>query len=184
VAGLLSWLRAFLLSAVLFPVGLATHEVMHLVVYSALGIQAVLLVTRWKLGLLGVWIFGLHAAPASGGDVPLRALLINNGLGPLLAAALLLALLLSLDRRSRAARAALLANVLVLVFFAGIELAYPLVEDVGHANADVLLLPEVNYGAVLLILAATTAAMTRSGGGARRRLRAMPGPRELPQAAP
>jgi hypothetical protein len=166
MGGVGSWLRAFLLSAALFPVGLATHEVMHLAVYSALGVRAVLLVTSWKLGLVGVPIFGLHAAPATG-DAALPVLVVNNGIGPLLAALLLAALLVAIDRRSRIARAALLANVLVLVFFSAIELAYPLLEDVAHVDADVLLLPELNYGIVLLILAVTTASGTWRGGGAR-----------------
>jgi len=149
--------RAFGLSVLLFPVGLATHEVMHLAVYSALGVRAALLVTSWRLGSLGVPIFGLHAAPLDPAAPPLRVLLVNNGLGPALAALLLLGLLLSIDRRSRVARAALLANVLALVFFSCIELAYPLLEEVGHVDADVLLLPELDYGSVLLILLATTA---------------------------
>jgi hypothetical protein len=162
-----SWLRALLLAMALFPVGLATHEVMHLAVYSAFGLPAVLLVTHWKLGLVGVWIFGLHAALAGNADPPLNVLIVNNGLGPLLAAALLLVLFLSVDRRSRVVRAALLANVLVLVFFSAIELTYPLLEDVGNVNADLLLLPELNYGIALLILGMATAAGTRSGGGTR-----------------
>ncbi len=169
MAPFVSWLRAFLLSALLFPAGLAIHEVTHLAVYSALGVQAALVVTRWKLGLAGVWIFGLHAAPADPA-MPLWKLVLNNGLGPALAALPLLVLLATLDRRSRAARAALLGNVLVLVFFSAIELAYPLLEEVGHVDADVLLLPELNYGAVLLILAATTAALTRRNGSRRVRV--------------
>ncbi len=172
----MSFARAFGLSVLLFPVGLATHEVMHLAVYSAFGVRAALLVTTWRLGSLGTPIFGLHAAPA--GSVPLRVLVMNNGLGPALAALLFVALLVSLDRRSRAPRAALLANVLVLVFFSCIELAYPLLEDVGHVNADVLLLPELNYGGVLLILLGATAASTRRGGG--RMFRVLPEHRAQP----
>jgi hypothetical protein len=156
--------RALGLSVLLFPVGLATHEVMHLVVYSAFGVRAALLVTSWRLGSLGVPIFGLHAAPADAGAVPLHVLVVNNGLGPLIAALLLLALLLSVSPRSRAARAALLANVLVLVFFSAIETVYPLLEDVWHVSADVLLLPELNYGTVLVILVVTSLAATWGSG--------------------
>lgn len=168
----MSWLRAFLLSVALFPVGLATHEVMHLAVYSAQGIPVSLQVTSWRLGTLGTPIFGLHAAPVNA--VPLRVLLVNNGVGPLLAAGLLLVLFLAIDRRSRTARAALLGNVLALVFFSAIELAYPLLEDVGHVNADVLLLPELNYGIVLLLLLVTTASGTLARPRAGRRLRLLP----------
>ncbi|HEY4028427.1 MAG TPA: hypothetical protein VGO86_18515 [Candidatus Dormibacteraeota bacterium] len=173
MAAFLSFLRAFLLAVVLFPVGLAMHEVMHLAVYSAFGVRAVLLVTSWKLGLVGTPIFGLHAAPAVG-DPPLRVLVVNNGLGPALAAVPLLVLWASVGRRARVARAALLANVLVLIFFSCIELAYPLLEEVAHVDADVLLLPELNYGGVLLIMLATTsAAIWRGRPG--RRLRLMSG---------
>ena len=154
--------RAFGLSVLLFPIGLATHEVAHLAIFSALGIPASLVVTSWKLGSLGTPIWGLHAAPAA--PLPLASLVLNNGLGPLVAAALLVVVWASLDRRSRAARAALLANVLALVFFASIEMAYPLLESVARVDADVLLLPEFNYGTVLAILLATTAAAAWGGG--------------------
>lgn len=164
------FLRAFLLSVVLFPVGLATHEVSHLAVYSALGVPVSLVVTSWRLGSLDMPIWGLHAAPGTpNGEVALRTLLINNGVGPLVAALFFLVLLVALDRRSRAVRAALLANVLALVFFAAIELAYPLLEVKAGVDADVLLLPEFNYGSVLLILLATSAAAAWGGRGGRRR---------------
>lgn len=162
--------RAFALGVLLFPVALATHEVAHLAVFSALGIPASLVVTSWKLGSLGTPIWGLHAAPAA--PLSLSALVLNNALGPLVAASLLLIVWASLDRRSRAARAALLANVLALVFFATIEMAYPLLEGVARVDADVLLLPELNYGTVLAILLATTA--VAAGGGRRGRIPARP----------
>jgi hypothetical protein len=148
-------MRAFLLALLLFPVALATHEVMHLVIFSAFGVKASLLVTQWHLGLTGTRIFGLHAAPA--GDVPLNVLAINNGLGPSIAALLLLVLWLSVSPRSRAARSALLANVAVLLFFATIEVAYPLLEEAAHVRADFLLLPEFNYGVALALLAGVVA---------------------------
>src|SRR5437588_469217 len=83
-------------------------------------------------------------------QVPLRLLLVNNGLAPLLATVPLLALRLGVDRRSAVVRTALLANVAVLVFFSAIEVTYPVLEHVARVNADVLLLPEVNYGGALL----------------------------------
>lgn len=155
MAALLNFLRPFGLSLLLFPVGLATHEIAHLAIYSALGVTAVLQVTQWHLGLPAlsrVAIFGLHAAPLSTANVPLHTLVLNNGLGPLLAALPLLVLWLASSRRSRAVRAALLANVFVLLFFSGIEVSYPLLEEIGHVDADVLLAPELNYGVALGIL--------------------------------
>ena len=171
----LSFPRAFGLALVLFPVGLATHEVMHLAVYSALGVSAVLQVTHWHFGvpaLSRLTIFGLHAAPTGAAAVPFRILLADNGLGPLLGALPLLLLWLTVDGRSWAVRAALLGNVAVLLFFCAIELAYPLLEQ-GGVDGDVLLLPELNYGAALLIMGLVTgAAAWRS---VRPRLRVMRG---------
>ena len=70
-----------------------------------------------------------------------------------------------------------LANVLVHVLFSGIELAYPLIEDVGRVNADVLLLPELNYGIVLLIMVVTAlAAVPPRLDRGRRWHRLRPGP--------
>jgi len=156
--------RSLALAVVLFPVGLATHEVAHLAVFSALGVPVTLVVTSWRLGTTGVPIWGLHAAPTA--PIALDTLVLNNGVGPLVAAALLLVLWAALDRRSRAARTALLANVLALVFFAAIEVAYPLLEGVAKVDADFLLLPELNYGTVLAILVGTSAVAAWGGGGA------------------
>ena len=156
---------------VLFPVGLATHEVMHLAVYSAMGYRAALLVTQWRLGTTDVQIFGLHAAPLDPPTVPVGLLVTNNLLGPLLAAMLLLIIRVAAGSgASRALRAALLGNVLALLFFAGIEAAYPLLESLEHIRADVLLLPELNYGGVLLLLAAAAALPSRAAGGPRVRM--------------
>lgn len=166
MAGLLSYLRAVLLALVVFPLAFAAHEVMHLAVYTALGIRAVLIVTRWHVSSLNVTIPGLHAAPADPAfTVPFRELLVNNFLGPELAA-VLLAILWASVRGRTAARAALLANVLVLLFFSAIEVGYPLLERfVGGGSADVLLLPELNYGAALFILLVVCTTAIRSGGG-------------------
>jgi hypothetical protein len=170
--------RALGLALLLVPVGFATHEAMHLLVYTVAGVRAALVVTHWPTGL-GSWaIAGLHAAPlgpagVGGPDapVPLPLLVANNALGPLLAAAPLLALRQALDRRSRAARAALLANVAVLVFFSAIETAYPLLEHGLGVDADVLLLPGVNYGGALLVLLWALAASSWRRPAQRGRLR-------------
>jgi len=164
LAALVRFARSVALAVVLFPVGFATHEVMHLLVYTVAGVRAALLVTHWNVGVGSVAIAGLHAAPlgpeGTGGvdaAVPFGLLVANNGLGPLLAALLLLVLWASVNRRSRTARTALLANVAVLVFFSAIEMAYPLLEHLARIDADVLLLPAVNYGGALLVLLAVAA---------------------------
>lgn len=167
MAALLSYLRALLLAIVVFPLGFATHEVAHLAIYTAFGVRAVLVVTLWHLGLVDGTIPGVHAAPADATIVvPFRELLVNNFLGPEIAAVLLAILWASVRGRS-AARAALLANILVLLFFATIEVAYPLIDRyVSHGGADVLLLPELNYGVALaiLMLVAATGIRGRSRG--------------------
>ena len=173
VAELLRPARALALALLLFPVGFATHEMMHLLVYTAAGVRAALVVTHWQVGIGSAAIAGVHAAPLGPGGpgapdavVPFWLLVANNGLGPLLAAMPLLALWLGVERRSRVARAALLANVAVLVFFSAIEMAYPLVERFGKVEADVLLLPGVNYGgALLVLLAVLTASLRRPSHG-------------------
>lgn len=159
MAALLSYLRALLLALVVFPLGFATHEVMHLAVYTAFGVRAVLVVTQWHMGFVDWTIPGVHAAPADATiAVPFRELLVNNFLGPEIAAVLLAVVWASVRGRP-AARAALLGNILVLLFFAAIEVAYPLIDRyVSQGSADVLLLPELNYGvalAILLLAAAT-----------------------------
>ena len=73
----MSSLRALALALLVFPMSLATHEVMHLAVYSALGYSSALVVTQWSVGVGGAHIFGLHAAPAVGA-------LVENGANPLL----------------------------------------------------------------------------------------------------
>lgn len=166
----LTALRALLLAVLVFPIGLATHEFMHLVVWSALGYPAVLVVTRWRLGLAGADIFGLHAAPAVT-TPPLEAQVLSNLLGPLLAAALLLGIWAQVPAAQLTAplRAALAGNVLVLVFFALLEVAYPLLEEVGGISAGVLLWPELNYGGSLLILVLLAAWAALRAGRAHRR---------------
>ena len=47
----------------------------------------------------------------------------------------------------------MLANVCVVIFFASIEGAYPLLEDVGYIAMAVLLMPELSYAGLLLVVA-------------------------------
>jgi hypothetical protein len=163
-----TFLRALLLAALLAPAATATHEVMHVALWSMLGVPSALVVTHWRLGLAPVTVFGLHAAPLGPGGPgapdavrPLWQVVVNNGLGPAVAALIFGILWLSVNRRSRVARAALLANVAMLLFFSVIEVAYPLIEALGHAEADYLLVPELNYGGALAVMLATLAVSLR-----------------------
>jgi len=63
-----------------------------------------------------------------------------------------------------AVRTALLANILVLVYFAIVETVFAVGENVAHAEMDVLTVPELNYGVCLLIVIATVFAGTRRPG--------------------
>lgn len=184
------FLGALLLAIVLFPVAMATHEVTHVAIYSIMGVRAALVVTHWQLGTLPVKIFGLHAAPLGPGGpgapdaaIPLWQTVANNGLGPAVAALLLMVLWLSVDRRSRAARAALLANAGVLLFFSLIEMAYPLIEGLGHTEADYLLVPEFNYGGALLVMLLILAASGRRRPASRRRRPAAGSPATAPSSS-
>lgn len=161
----MSYLRAFLLAALLFPVATATHEVLHIVIWSMLGVRAALEVTHWTLQFVPVTILGLHAAPIGPGGLgapdavtPLADQVANNLLGPLAAAVIFMVLWASVGRRSQVARAALLANVAVLLFFALLELAFPLLYQRSYVAADILLIPELNYGGALLLMLVVIAA--------------------------
>lgn len=139
-----------LLSLVLAPIAMATHEVLHLMVYYAFGYRAVMQVTPWKLQAAGLQILGLHVAAL--GDPPAAVHVADNFLGPALAALLLLVLWRA--ARPSALAEALLANLLIQGFFSSIETAFAVLERSAHLDADVLLLPELNYGVCIAIITA------------------------------
>jgi hypothetical protein len=153
----LSFARRFLLAAVIFPIAEATHEVGHLAAYSFFGYPASLLVTPWKSVLFGFRVFGVHAAPAVPPTVPVH-IAVDFG-GPAAAAFLFSVLWLAVPKG--AVRTALLANVLVLVYFAIVETVFAVGENVAHVDMDVLTVPELNYGVCLAIVVATVFAGTR-----------------------
>jgi hypothetical protein len=157
MAAIVSFLRAFLLSVVVFPVAEATHEVGHLAAYSFFGYPASLQVTPWQSVLFGFRVFGVHAAPAVPPTVPVHVAV--DFLGPAVAAVLLGVVWLAVPRG--AVRTALLANVLVLVYFAIVETVFAVGENVAHLEMDALTVPELNYGVCLVIVIATVVAGTR-----------------------
>jgi hypothetical protein len=140
--------RTLLLSLLLFVVGLATHEVMHLLVLYAVGGTGSLIVRPWHLGLFDATTYALHVQP----DQPIglvRQLLVNF-LGPTLAAVPLAVLLLYV--RERPVRIALVANVAILVFYALIEAGDLWLESAFGVDAPILTAPEFNYGVPALII--------------------------------
>jgi hypothetical protein len=146
-------IRVFVLSLLLFFVGFGAHEVMHLIVIYAVGADGSIVARPWRLGYVDVTIYALHAQPSHPLDVVRQALV--NFLGPFLAAIPLAGLLLYV--REPIPFAALVANVVILVFYAIIELADLLLEQVWNTDVSLLTTPEFNYGVPLLVIVVTTA---------------------------
>jgi hypothetical protein len=147
--------RVIVLSLLLFAGAFGTHEVMHLVVIYAVGGHGSVVVRPWRLGLFDYSIYALHAQPAESLGLMKQALV--NLLGPTLAAIPLVALLLAV--RETNARAALLANIAILGFYALIETGDYLLESGLEIDVPLLTTPEFNYGvpAVIILLAAALA---------------------------
>ncbi|TMC81964.1 MAG: hypothetical protein E6J06_11915 [Chloroflexi bacterium] len=141
-------IRVLILSVLLFFVAFGAHEVMHLLVIYAVGGQGSIIVRPWRLGLVDFTIYALHAQPSQPLDVTRQA--IVNFFGPFLAAIPLAALLVYV--REPIAVAALIANVVILVFYAFIEAGDLLLEAVNNVDVPLLTWPEFNYGVPVLII--------------------------------
>jgi hypothetical protein len=137
-----------LLSVLLFVAALGTHEVMHLVVLYAVGGHGALVVRPWRMGLLEATIYALHVQPDQ--PIGLARQAAVNFLGPALAGVPLAVLLAYV--RDPVARAALVANVAILAFYAVIELGDLLVEELLNVDLPFLTTPEFNYGVPLGIV--------------------------------
>lgn len=149
------WWRVLVLSVLVFFVGFGAHEVMHLLLIYAVGSNGVILVRPWHMGYLPFSIWSLHAQPAQELDVVRQS--IVNFFGPFLAAVPLVALLWYV--REPIPVAALIANVVILVFYAVIELTDLLLEQVWNTDLSILTTPELNYGVPLLVIGLTVAAV-------------------------
>jgi hypothetical protein len=143
--------RVLVLSLMLFVVAFGAHEVLHLLLIYAVGSQGSIIVRPWRMGYLDVTIYALHAQPAQQLDVVRQS--VVNFFGPFLAAIPFGALLLYV--REPIARAALIANVVILVFYAIIELGDLLLEQVSDVDISLLTTPEFNYGVPLLVIVLT-----------------------------
>ena len=142
------YVRVVIVSLLLFVAAFGAHEVMHLLLIYAVGAQGSIIARPWHLGYLDVWIWSLHAQPTQPLDVVRQS--IVNFFGPFLAAVPFAALLWYV--REPIALAALIANVVILVFYAIIELGDLLLEQVWHADVSLLTTPEFNYGVPLLLI--------------------------------
>jgi len=143
--------RVLILSVLLFFVAFGAHEVMHLLLIYAVGGQGAIVVRPWRLGLVDFTIYALHAQPSQTLDVTRQT--IVNFFGPFLAAVPLAALLLYV--REPIAVAALIANVVILLFYAIIEAGDLLLEAVNNVDVPLLTWPEFNYGVPALIIVLT-----------------------------
>ena len=146
-------LRVLILSILLFFVGFGAHEVMHLLLIYTVGSSGAIVVRPWHMGYVDFTIYALHAQPAQELDVARQS--VVNFFGPFLAAVPFAALLLYV--RHPVAVAALIANVVILVFYAVIELGDLLLERVWNTDIPVLTTPEFNYGVPILVIVLTAA---------------------------
>src|SRR5690242_1832908 len=128
---------------------------MHLLVIYAVGSSGSIIVRPWHMGYLPFTIYALHAQPGDQLDLVRQS--IVNFFGPFLAAVPLAALLLYV--REPIPLAALIANVIILIFYAVVELGDLLLEKVWNTDVSLLTTPEFNYGVPLLIVALTVAAV-------------------------
>jgi hypothetical protein len=144
-------IRVLILSILIFAGAFGTHEVMHLLTIYAVGGSGSIIVRPWQLGLVNFSIYSLHAQPAQPLDLTRQAI-VNFG-GPVLAALPLAALLVYV--REPVALAALIANVVILAFYAVVETADLVLEEVQHVDVAWLTWPEFNYGVPALVILIT-----------------------------
>ena len=157
------WWRVLLVSILLYVGGFGAHEVMHLLLIYAVGSNGVIVARPWQMSYLPFSIWSLHAAPEVELDLVRQS--IVNFFGPFLAAVPFVALLWYV--REPIPMAALIANVVILLFYAAIELGDLLLEKVWNTDFGLLTAPEFNYGVPLLVIALTVlvvAAMNALGG--------------------
>lgn len=136
------------MSVLLFVVGFGAHEVLHLLLIYAVGSSGVIVARPWQMGYLPFSIWSLHAQPSEQLDV-VRQSIVNFG-GPFLAALPFAVLIWYV--REPIPLTALIVNVVILVFYAAIELGDLLLEKVWNTDVSLLTTPEFNYGVPLLVV--------------------------------
>src|SRR5256885_7418098 len=145
------YVRVVIVSLLVFVAAFGAHEVMHLLLIYAVGAQGSIVARPWHLGFVDFSIWSLHAQPAQPLDVVRQS--IVNFFGPFLAAVPFAALLWYV--REPIALAALIANVVILVFYASIELGDLLLEQVWNTDVSLLTTPELSYGVPVLVILLT-----------------------------
>ena len=144
--------QAVFLGYILSLTGLLIHEGMHLVVLYLLGERGSMLVVPWRLGSANYHIPGLHVQAAEQLDSVKHALF--DFLGPALATVPFA--FLAYYVKERIPRAVLIANIIVLFFFAILETGYEFLETALHQEIGILGSPEFNIGMSLLIIVAVS----------------------------
>ena len=140
--------QVLVLSYVLLLAGLAVHEVGHLVVLHLMGGTGALLIVPWRLGSMNYYIYGLHVEPTPPLSLPNQVIL--NFFGPVLAIIPFGFLLHYV--KDRVPRAALIANILILMFFAVLESGFEWLESVLNRQPGILGSPEFNIGISIIII--------------------------------
>lgn len=143
--------RILIVSLLLFVAAFGAHEVMHLLVIYAVGSSGAIVARPWHFGYVDLTIWSLHAQPSEQLDAVRQSLV--NFFGPFLAAIPLAALLWYV--RQPIAAAALAVNVVILVFYAVIELLDVLLEQTANTDVSFLTTPEFNYGVPLALILLT-----------------------------
>lgn len=145
------WWRVLVLSVLLFVAGFGAHEVLHLLLIYAVGGSGAIVVRPWRMGYVDFTIYALHAQPSAELDVVRQS--IVNFFGPFLAAVPFAVLVWYV--REPIPLLSLIVNVVILVFYAAIELGDLLLEKVWNTDVALLTMPEFNYGVPLLFLVVT-----------------------------
>ncbi|HKW59320.1 MAG TPA: hypothetical protein VJR46_06155 [Candidatus Dormibacteraeota bacterium] len=145
------WWRVLVLSVLLFVAGFGAHEVLHLLLIYAVGSSGAIIVRPWHMGYVDFTIYGLHAQPSAPLDVVRQS--IVNFFGPFLAAVPFAVLIWYV--REPIPLISLIVNIVILVFYAAIELGDLLLENVWNTDVSLLTTPEFNYGVPLLFLVVT-----------------------------
>ncbi len=150
---------ALLLAVAAFGAGLV---VQLLAVYSV-GSDGSIVARPWHLGYVNLTIWTLRAEPASHLDAVRQSIVAFAG--PFLAAVPLAALLWYV--REPIPMAALIANVIILVFDAVLGVLVVLLQNVWSTQVALLTTPEFDYGVPLavVLLTALAAWLTSKFGG-------------------
>ena len=133
---------------------------MHLVTLYAMGSSGTLIVHGWRFTFLPITVDSFHVQPAA--PLAIGPHLLFDFAGPALATLLLG--LLTLAVRDRLARAVLVANLVILGFYAVIE-PLDVLLDATVGGAPFLLWAEFNYGVPLLVLLTASLLVSRRASG-------------------